>query len=212
MEAQLVVHEMDEWEKGEDREARLVEGMQHVRLTGLGCEAFKDAAYNILEAQLMFERHFPEGAFEKWTADNTDGCVGNDISNRYLETRKAYPQEEVMFEKGVDPRVYSQRHAPEGTSFTPKTTNVDNEGERNEDSSNIRCHGTTHFQTGRLHRDPTVYYCSSHEELSHAAWTPSINELEKCNGGLGYDNGSTHNGSSDEDESTSEHGSLDAET
>ncbi|PBK67969.1 hypothetical protein ARMSODRAFT_976258 [Armillaria solidipes] len=52
----------------------------------------------------MFERHFPEGAFEKWTADNMDGCVGNDISNRYLETRKAYPQEEAMFEKGVDPK------------------------------------------------------------------------------------------------------------
>ncbi len=69
-----------------------------------------------------------------------------------------------------------------------------------------------YYVIGRLHRGPTVYYCSSHEELSHAPWTPSINELEKCNGGLGYNNGFTHNSSSDEDESTSEHGSLDAET
>ncbi|SJL15841.1 uncharacterized protein ARMOST_19346 [Armillaria ostoyae] len=157
----------------------------------------------------MFERHFPEGAFEKWTADNTDGCVGNDISDRYLETRKAYPQEEAMFEKGVNPKgilaaACTRRNLIhiEDNKVRFFTSSVDNEGERIEDSLN----------TGRLRRDPTDYYCSSHEELSHAAWTPSINELEKCNGGLGYDNGSTHNSSSDEDESTSEHGSLDTET
>ncbi|SJL02282.1 uncharacterized protein ARMOST_05608 [Armillaria ostoyae] len=111
---------------------------QHVRLTGLGCEAFKDAAYNILEAQLMFERHFPEGAFEKWTADNTDSCVGNDISNRYLETRKAYPQEEAMFEKGVDPKgilaaACTRRNLihTEDNKVRFFTSSVDNEGERN---------------------------------------------------------------------------------
>ncbi|KAK0448077.1 hypothetical protein EV421DRAFT_1733232 [Armillaria borealis] len=147
----------------------------------------------------MFERHFPESAFEKWTADNTDSCVWNDINNHYLETRKAYPQEEAMFEKGVDPK---------GILAAACTRRNFIHTEDNK----IRCRGTTDFQTGRLHRDPTVYCCSSHKELSHAAWTPSINELEKCNGGLGYDNGSTHDSSSDEDESTSEHGSLDAET
>ncbi|SJL18018.1 uncharacterized protein ARMOST_21589 [Armillaria ostoyae] len=75
---------------------------QHIRITGLGCEGFNDAADNILEAQLVFERKFPEGTFERWTPDNMDGCIGIDISNRYLETSKAYPQEQASFEKGVD--------------------------------------------------------------------------------------------------------------
>ena len=75
---------------------------QHIRLMGLGCEGFKDATDNILEAQLVFERQFPEGAFKKWIPDNMDGHIGVNISNRYLEMSKAYPQEQVSFEKGVD--------------------------------------------------------------------------------------------------------------
>ncbi|PBK65049.1 hypothetical protein ARMSODRAFT_892353 [Armillaria solidipes] len=77
---------------------------QHIRMTGLGCKGFNDAADNILEAQLVFKRKFPEGTFERWTPDNTDGCIGIDISNHYLETSKAYPQEQASFEKGVDPK------------------------------------------------------------------------------------------------------------
>ncbi|KAK0432752.1 uncharacterized protein EV420DRAFT_1237563, partial [Desarmillaria tabescens] len=77
---------------------------QHVRLTGLGCDAFKETTDTILEAQLIFERQLQAGVFEKWTPDNTDDFLGIDISNRYLENRKSYPQEEAAFEKGVDPR------------------------------------------------------------------------------------------------------------
>ncbi|PBK92372.1 hypothetical protein ARMGADRAFT_1081161 [Armillaria gallica] len=77
---------------------------QHICLTGLGCEGFKDATDNILEARLVFKRQFPEGTFEKWIPDNTDGHIGIDISNHYLEMSKAYPQEQASFEKGIDPK------------------------------------------------------------------------------------------------------------
>ncbi len=35
---------------------------QNVRLTGLGCQAFKDTTDTILKAQLVFERQFPKVA------------------------------------------------------------------------------------------------------------------------------------------------------
>ncbi len=85
----------------------------------------------------MFERQFPEGTFEKWTANNMDGCVGIDISNRYLETRKAYPQEEAMFKNGVDPKgilavACTRRNLihTEDNKVRFFTSSVDSKGER----------------------------------------------------------------------------------
>ncbi|KAK0432193.1 hypothetical protein EV421DRAFT_2001447 [Armillaria borealis] len=163
---------------------------QNVRLTGLGCQAFKDIADTVLEVQLVFERQFPKGMFQEWTPDNTDDNMSIDISNCYLKSCRTHPQEEASFEKGVDSKsilaaACTKRNLihTEDNKVRFFTSSIDDKSERR-----------------------------SHEELSHAGWMPSINELEKCNGGLGYNNGSTHNSSSDEDESTSEHGSLDAET
>ncbi|PBK92035.1 hypothetical protein ARMGADRAFT_1105642 [Armillaria gallica] len=151
--------------------------------------AFKDTADTILEAQLVFERQFPKDIFQTRTPDNTDDNMSINISNCYLKSCRIHPQEEASFEKGVDPKIIlaaacTKRNLihTEDNKVRFFTSSIDDKGERR------------------------------YEELSHAAWTPSINELEKCNGGLGYNNGSTHNSSSDEDESTSEHSSLDAET
>ncbi|SJK96893.1 uncharacterized protein ARMOST_00141 [Armillaria ostoyae] len=75
---------------------------QNVQLMGLGCQAFKDTADTILKAQLVFERQFPEDMFQKWTPDNTDDNISIDTSNRYLESRRAHPQEEALFKKRVN--------------------------------------------------------------------------------------------------------------
>lgn len=83
---------------------RFLQQQQHVWVMGLGCEAFKETVDNILEAQLIFETQFPDGAFKKWTPDNTSTSIGINISNRYLETQKPYPQEEASFKKGVNPK------------------------------------------------------------------------------------------------------------
>ncbi|SJL06771.1 uncharacterized protein ARMOST_10113 [Armillaria ostoyae] len=77
---------------------------QHVRITGIRGEAFKDTADLIMKVQLMFERHFPDSAWEKWIPNNTDGIMALDISNRYFETRKTHPQEQAEYEQGVDPK------------------------------------------------------------------------------------------------------------
>lgn len=77
---------------------------QHICLTGLRSEAFKDAMDSIMEAQLIFERCFADGTLVKWYPDNTDDCLAMDISNRYLETKNAHPQEQSQFEKGVNPK------------------------------------------------------------------------------------------------------------
>ncbi|PBK58999.1 hypothetical protein ARMSODRAFT_983412 [Armillaria solidipes] len=160
---------------------------QNVRLTGLGCQAFKDTADTILEAQLVFERQFPKGMFQEWTPDNTDDNMSINISNCYLKSCTTHPQEEASFEKGVDPKSILAAACTKRNLIHTEDNKI--------------------FRPGDF-----IEIQLSHEELSHAAWTPSINELEKRNGGLGYNNGSTHNSSSDEDKSTSEHGSLDAET
>ncbi len=65
---------------------------------------FKDTANSIMEAQLMFKQRFPDGAWEKWTPNNTDSIMALDISNHYFETRKNQPQEQAEYEQGVDPK------------------------------------------------------------------------------------------------------------
>ncbi|PBK94409.1 hypothetical protein ARMGADRAFT_1029522 [Armillaria gallica] len=65
----------------------------------LASEAFKEAVDSIMEAQLIFERCFVDGALVKWYPDNTDNCLVMDISNRYLNTKNTHPQEQSQFER-----------------------------------------------------------------------------------------------------------------
>ncbi|KAK0442061.1 hypothetical protein EV421DRAFT_1904239 [Armillaria borealis] len=110
---------------------------QNIRLTGLGCQPFKDTADTILEAQLVFERQFLEGIFQKWTPDNLDDNISINISNRYLESRRSHPQEEALFEKGVDPKGILAAACTKKNLIHIKdnkvrffTSSIDKEGER----------------------------------------------------------------------------------
>ncbi|SJK96888.1 uncharacterized protein ARMOST_00136 [Armillaria ostoyae] len=118
---------------------------QNVRLTGLGCQAFKDTADTILEAQLVFERQFPKGMFQEWTPDNTDDNMSVNISNCYLKSCTIHPQEEASLEKGVDPKsilaaACTKRNLihMEDNKVRFFTSSIDDEGERREALDNPR--------------------------------------------------------------------------
>ncbi|PBK83795.1 hypothetical protein ARMGADRAFT_944439 [Armillaria gallica] len=107
---------------------------QNVRLTGLGCQPFKETADTILEAQLVFKRQFLEGIFQKWTPDNTDNNISINISNRYLK--------KASFEKGVDPKgILAAACTKKNLIHTEDnkvqffTSSIDEEGERQFDTT-----------------------------------------------------------------------------
>ncbi|PBK92019.1 hypothetical protein ARMGADRAFT_1081439 [Armillaria gallica] len=115
---------------------------QNGRLTGLGCQAFKDTADTILEAQLVFERQFPKGMFQRRNPDNTDDNMSINISNCYLKSCRIHPQEEASFEKGVGPKsilaaACTKRDLihTEANKVKFFTSNIDDEGERRFDAA-----------------------------------------------------------------------------
>ncbi|PBK90603.1 hypothetical protein ARMGADRAFT_934064, partial [Armillaria gallica] len=71
---------------------------------GMGGKAFKETTDSIMEAQLIFDQQFANGAWERWMPNNTEDYISLDINNRYFETMKAHPQEQAEFEPGIDPR------------------------------------------------------------------------------------------------------------
>lgn len=76
--------------------------------------------YYIMEAQLIFERHFTDGACVKWYPDNMDNCQAmdiqseaKDISRQKTPTHKNNPS----LRKASTSRIYWQQHAPNETLF-----------------------------------------------------------------------------------------------
>ncbi|KAF8811310.1 hypothetical protein BYT27DRAFT_7034303, partial [Phlegmacium glaucopus] len=76
---------------------------QNVSLTGAGSATFSSALDAAQVIYRHFDRQFPEGLLEAWSADSTLDSL--DISNRYLTPlRDISGLEDVPFHKGVDPR------------------------------------------------------------------------------------------------------------
>ncbi|KAF5366486.1 hypothetical protein D9615_005098 [Tricholomella constricta] len=88
---------------------------QSIKLAGLGTTAFSAALCSIGEIYGYFDRHFPQGALECWTATASDG-VGNDVleaSNRYMSPKNESQDDEVPFGNLVDPKRVLEKMAQE---------------------------------------------------------------------------------------------------
>ncbi len=85
---------------------RFLQQQQHVWVMGLGCEAFKETVDNILEAQLIFETQFPDGAFKKWTPDNMSTSIVSTSAITTLKLRSLTHRRKHRLRKGSTQKAY----------------------------------------------------------------------------------------------------------
>lgn len=81
---------------------------QGVTIAGLGVPRFDQAMGAASEIYGLFDRTFPEGQLESWSASDSPGpenCAGLSASNRYMTPRKDVPDaQHIPFPASVDPK------------------------------------------------------------------------------------------------------------
>ncbi|KAF8873003.1 hypothetical protein BD779DRAFT_1452340, partial [Infundibulicybe gibba] len=84
---------------------------QGITITGLGSPTFEYAINAAVDISRMFDRQFPEGKMEPWTAPTTDegqSCI--ELSNRYFTPKRDAPRMiHIPFPESVDPHGILER-------------------------------------------------------------------------------------------------------
>ncbi|GLB39707.1 hypothetical protein LshimejAT787_0702170 [Lyophyllum shimeji] len=79
---------------------------QYIKISGLGTPTFEAALQSTGEIYGQFDRNFPDGALEGWSAANSQGTGGDvlEASNRYMVQRRDASGSDIPFGELVDPK------------------------------------------------------------------------------------------------------------